>query len=251
MTLRTDDWRPGGECVLGVWAHPDDETYLSAGLMTRTVRAGGRVVCAHATLGERGTDDPARWPPDRLGALRARELQDALAALGVREHETFGYPDGGCDAASGRFAVQRLEELIDEIRPDVVVTFGPDGITGHPDHAAVSRWATAAWRAVGSGTLLYATSTRSFLRRHRALHARLGLLDDHAHSVPDRCVAVSVRLSADELDTKRRALAAHASQTVALATAMGEQQYRHWYDVESFRLPRADDLRSAIGSRSA
>ena len=56
--------------VLGIWAHPDDETYLFRGFMARTVRDGGRGVCVHATAGERGTDDARCWPPDRLGPHR-------------------------------------------------------------------------------------------------------------------------------------------------------------------------------------
>ena len=69
--------------LLGVWAHPDDEIYLSAGLMAATRAAGHRVVVATATRGEHGTDDPVEWPPARLAALRARETVEALAVLGV------------------------------------------------------------------------------------------------------------------------------------------------------------------------
>ena len=54
--------------VLGVWAHPDDETYLSAGLMAQAVRDGDRVVCITATRGEGGSLDEERWPPETMGA---------------------------------------------------------------------------------------------------------------------------------------------------------------------------------------
>jgi hypothetical protein len=70
--------------VLGVWAHPDDETFLTAGLMALARAGGYRVVCATATRGEHGTDDPDRWPPARLGRLREYELAAALAALDVQ-----------------------------------------------------------------------------------------------------------------------------------------------------------------------
>src|SRR3954463_15396505 len=59
--------------VLGIWAHPDDEAFLSAGLMAAVRDAGNRVVCVTATSGELGTDDPIRWPPHRLGAVRRHE----------------------------------------------------------------------------------------------------------------------------------------------------------------------------------
>ena len=71
--------------VLGVWAHPDDEAYLSAGLMATASEAGRRVVVATASWGERGTDDPRRWPPHRLAARRRGELARSLAAVGVQQ----------------------------------------------------------------------------------------------------------------------------------------------------------------------
>ncbi|MGY1602174.1 PIG-L deacetylase family protein [Geodermatophilus sp. SYSU D00815] len=66
--------------VLGVWAHPDDEAYLSAGLLAAAVATGDRVVVATATRGEGGLDDPAG------DVVRARELAASLAAVGVTEH---------------------------------------------------------------------------------------------------------------------------------------------------------------------
>lgn len=236
--------------LLGIWAHPDDEAYLSAGLMARTAGAGGRVVCVHATLGERGTDDPVRWPPDRLGPHRRVELRTCLARLGVHESHLLGYPDGGCDEIDPFEAIERIVAVIDEVRPDVLVTFGPDGITGHPDHITVSRWATAAWCREPSGTLLYATSTESFMRRFHDVHRRLGLLAADAPRVGDDEVAERVELTPEELDLKRRALAAHASQTVSLAAAMGEQTYRRWYDIETFRAPTRHELEmcAAVGT---
>lgn len=246
MDTTRHDWRPRGETVLGVWAHPDDEAYLSAGLMARTIRSGGRVVCRHATRGEQGTADPQAWPPDRLAAHRTSELAASLAALGVAEHAFLGYRDGECAEVPLAEVVPPLVELMRQVRPDYVVTFGPDGITGHPDHVAVSRWVTAAWRASGLGQLRYAATTRSFLRRYAAVHERLGLLPADAPAVPDEQVALAVRLTGPELDVKRAALAAHASQTEALAAAMGEQTYRHWYTVEAFRAATPAELEAVV-----
>src|SRR3712207_6566937 len=146
--------------VLGVWAHPDDEAYLSGGLMALARDGGSRVVCVTATHGELGTPDPEAWPPRQLAAERARELARCLAVLGVSEHRWLGYRDGECPAAPASEAVGELCEVIDEVAPDTVVTFGPDGITGHPDHQAVSAWVTAAFdRAAAPGArLLYAAA---------------------------------------------------------------------------------------------
>ncbi len=238
------DWHPIGETVLGIWAHPDDEAYLSAGLMARAVRAGGRVVLRHATRGERGTPDPDTWPPDRLAMVREREAVASLAELGVTDHGFLGHTDGGCAAVAPAAAVGGLAKLIETVRPDVVVTFGPDGITGHPDHVTVSRWVTAAWCAAGHGRLLYAVSTRSFARRFATAHRRLGLTSVGA-TMPDDVVTLAVRLTEEELDRKRAALAAHSSQTDGLAATMGEQTYRRWYDVEAFRAPTVAELDTA------
>src|SRR3954449_1481005 len=66
--------------VLSVWAHPDDETYLCAGLMADAIRRGNRVVCVTATRGELGSTDEERWPPGpALAEVRTQELMAALA----------------------------------------------------------------------------------------------------------------------------------------------------------------------------
>ena len=82
--IATDLARPATRTgtLLGIWAHPDDEAYLSAALMFTARRAGQRVVVVTATRGELGTDDPATWPPDRLAATREREMAASLLADG-------------------------------------------------------------------------------------------------------------------------------------------------------------------------
>ena len=82
--------------VLGIWAHPDDEAYLSGGLMALASDLGSRVVCVTATRGELGTPDPETWPPQRLAAERSVELVRCLEVLGVSEHHWLGYRDGRC-----------------------------------------------------------------------------------------------------------------------------------------------------------
>lgn len=71
--------------ILGIWAHPDDETYLSGGLMAAAVDHGQRVACVTATRGRRGTEGLDRGSPERLAELRGRELAAALELLGVHQ----------------------------------------------------------------------------------------------------------------------------------------------------------------------
>ena len=107
--------------LLGHWAHPDDEAYLSAGLMATAVQAGHRVVVVTATAGELGTSDPEQWPPGRLAPLRRREMTASLAALGVTEHTWLDYPDGGCAAIPDDIAIAEIADVIAAVAPDSLV----------------------------------------------------------------------------------------------------------------------------------
>ncbi|MFC8043009.1 PIG-L deacetylase family protein [Nocardia sp. NPDC057353] len=229
---------PGTGPVFGIWAHPDDEVYLSGGLMAAARAAGRRVVCVTATRGEHGTDDPERWPPERLAAIRDAELTASLAALGVTEHHQLGLPDGNCVRQPFDAVVARLAGIVAEVRPEVVLTFGPDGFTGHPDHRMVSAWAEAARnRAAPNARLLFARVTAEFADTWRHLYDRLGMFasDDLPwRAAPDR-VAVRLRLDDAAADRKLVALRAQASQTAQLTALLGEETMRAWAcSVETF-----------------
>lgn len=235
--------------ILGIWAHPDDEAYLSAGLMARATRAGHRVVVVTATYGEHGTDDPGRFPPSRLARRRRREMAASLAELGVREHHWLGYPDGGCADVPTEHAVAEVSRIVDEVRPDTIVTFGPDGLTGHPDHRTVSAWATEAWRSVHrEARLWYATLLTSFHERWAAVNDQVGLfmspVDAPSTSV-DEAAAV-VQCDGWLLDAKFAALRAHSSQTASFVDELGAATYRQWWAAEAF----VDATRVLVGARS-
>ena len=223
--------------ILGVWAHPDDEAYLSGGLMAMASDAGARVACVTATRGELGTPDPVSWPPDRLAAVREAELARSLRILGVTEHEWLGYPDGGCATVPPGEALARLCDVMDRVRPDTVVTFGPDGHTGHPDHQTVSAWTTAAFdRAAPPGArLLYSTVPAWRVPRWKALDDSLGVyLPGYPVTTPSEFLAVDLVLPPDVVTRKVRALAAQTTQTAGLIAAMGIDRYTAWVGDESF-----------------
>ena len=223
--------------VLGVWAHPDDEAYLSGGLMAMARDSGARVVCVTATRGELGTPDPEAWPPQRLAVERTSELARCLEVLGVREHHWLGYRDGGCAAVPVAEGAEHLCDLIDDVRPDTVVTFGPDGITGHPDHQAVSAWATAAFdRAARPGArLLHAAVAERRVPRWSALDDSLGVyLPGYPVAVADERLALDLQLSWDVAECKVRALMAQTTQTAGLIAALGVDRYTAWVGEESF-----------------
>ncbi|HEY7226308.1 MAG TPA: PIG-L family deacetylase [Micromonosporaceae bacterium] len=223
--------------ILGVWAHPDDEAYLSGGLMAIARDAGARVACVTATRGERGTPDPVAWPPEGLAAAREAELACSLHVLGVTEHEWLGYPDGGCAKVPPDEAVARLCDVIDRVRPDTVVTFGPDGYTGHPDHQAVSAWTCGAFReaAPAGARLLHAAVTHGWARAWSTIHRELDVFQDgYPSTVDDERIAVELVLDDRTLDRKVRALAAQVSQTSGLIARLGMRRYKRWVGQESF-----------------
>jgi LmbE family N-acetylglucosaminyl deacetylase len=238
--------RPLPRRLLGVWAHPDDEAYLSAGLMARVRAAGGQVTVVTATRGEKGTDDPADYDQDHFGALREYELRRSLATLDVTDVRFLDLRDGECDVADDESTVASIADVIAEVRPDTIVTFGPDGMTGHSDHRAVSRWTTEAHRRTSSGELLYATVTHDWAAQHRRMNADLGVYadcpDGRPVTVGRRAVALECALTDAELDVKRLALAAHGTQTAGLAATIGEETYRTWWGQERFRRPTPMEL---------
>ncbi|MCE3553870.1 PIG-L family deacetylase [Pseudonocardia sp. RS11V-5] len=223
--------------VLGVWAHPDDEAFLSAGLMAAATEAGNRVVCVTATLGEHGTAEPERWPPERLAAVRAHELRASLAVAGVTEHHLLGLVDGTCAAQPHDALVWRLAGIVGAVAPDTIVTFGPDGMTGHEDHQTVSAWATEA-RALAAprARLLYATTTEEFVQRWEPAREAFDvfLVDGLPLRTPASALAAELRLTPAEVDRKIVALRAQASQTGGLIAAVGEERFRQWWSTEAF-----------------
>jgi LmbE family N-acetylglucosaminyl deacetylase len=237
--------------ILGIWAHPDDEAYLSGGLMALARDHGSRVVCATATRGELGTGDPDAWPPQRLAEARAGELARCLEILGVTEHHWLGYRDGGCAAVPAPDAVARLSDLIARVGPDTVLTFGPDGITGHPDHRTVSAWTTAAFdRAAPAGArLLYAAVADRRAARWGPLNQRFAIFEPgYPVTTPAARLAVDLVLDADTAARKVRALAAQATQTAGLIEAMGVDRYTAGVgEVSSAQRPRPGRSAGVVG----
>jgi LmbE family N-acetylglucosaminyl deacetylase len=202
--------------ILSIWAHPDDETYLAGATMAAAAAAGQRVVCVSLTAGELGTPDPAAWPPERLGPLRRREAAAAMAALGVTEHRVLELPDGGLADMDPSDGAAVVRAIIDEVQPDAILTFGPDGMTHHGDHVATSRWVTDAWDAAGRpGRLLHATATDEHQAAFSQRYEEWGvyMTDERPVGTPVSQLALQVVASGAALDQKLAALAAMASQT--------------------------------------
>lgn len=136
--------------LMGIFAHPDDESLGTGGTLAKYAAEGIETYLVTATRGEHGWHGEAHtYPgPDALGALREQELRAACDVLGVRRLDFLDYIDGDLDQAEPGAAIERIVTLLRQVRPQVVMSFGPDGAYGHPDHIAISQFATAALACV-------------------------------------------------------------------------------------------------------
>ncbi len=185
--------------LLALYAHPDDESFAVGGALARYAAQGVSITLVCATRGEAGQiADPSLATPETLGAVREQELRCACRELGVEELIFLDYRDSGMAGspenqhpqafanASAEAVVPRLVAIIRAVRPDVVITFEPNGGYGHPDHKAIHRHGVAAFHAAGDptrypelgapfqpGRLFYSSLPRSFfLELLRRMEAR-------------------------------------------------------------------------------
>jgi LmbE family N-acetylglucosaminyl deacetylase len=138
-------------CVL---AHPDDESMGFGGTLARYAAEGVETFLVTATRGERGWFGRPEENPGltALGRLREAELRAAARVLGLHEPVLLDYLDGELDQADHDQAVTRIAREIRRSKPDVVLSFGHDGLYGHPDHVAICQFTTAAVVAAADET---------------------------------------------------------------------------------------------------
>ncbi len=134
--------------ILAVFAHPDDETTVSP-LLAKYAAEGHDVYLVTVTSGQMGisnTDIPAG---PQLGAVREKELRCAAARLGIHQPFLLQFEDGNVARSEALASiVKRLREIVNKVKPDVIITFGPEGVSGHPDHRIVGAAASEVfqWR---------------------------------------------------------------------------------------------------------
>jgi LmbE family N-acetylglucosaminyl deacetylase len=222
--------------LLAVFAHPDDESFATGGTLARYAQAGVRVVLACATRGEAGiVHEEGVPPPKDMGKVREEELRCACRVLGVEELRFLDYRDSGIAGAPDNDhpraliradpeeVVSRIVALFREFRPEVVVTFGPDGGYGHPDHIAIHNHTRVAWERADAlerppRKLYYLARPRGALRRLRLKMWELGLIDRppdeeeiERFGLPDDQVTTQLDIR-PYLEVKRQALRCHRTQ---------------------------------------
>jgi LmbE family N-acetylglucosaminyl deacetylase len=231
--------------VLGVWAHPDDDIYLSAGLMAAAVDAGQRVVDVTATHGEGGSMDEEKWPPATMGDVRTSELLRSLDVLGVKEHHFLEGPvdidmDTGLDPAGA----EQVRQIMKDVGPDTVLTFGPEGMTGHVAHQDVSRWTGEAFNEVARpGARLYHAVFPTSLGEEWL--EKLAPFDIFRPGTPnvvaDDAIDLYFELTSGLLDRKIASIKEHASQIEALYEVFGDEGFRRFMAKEGFVLAATKD----------
>ena len=140
-------------CLMGIFPHPDDESLGMGPAFARYAAEGVETHLLCATRGERGwsgppDDDPG---PAALGRRREDELRCACQALGIADLRLLGYLDGEVDRADPARIVGDIVAHLRRARPQVVVTFSPDGSYGHPDHIALAQFVAAALVCAADG----------------------------------------------------------------------------------------------------
>src|SRR6478735_4007904 len=131
--------------LLCVVAHPDDESLGMGGALAKSAAQGVTTHLVTATRGERGRFGDGEAPgPEVVGRAREQELLAAARELGIADVRVLGYPDGGVAGVDWSEAIETIAGHIRRVKPHVVITFGPDGAYGHPDHIAIGQMTTAA-----------------------------------------------------------------------------------------------------------
>ena len=241
MIKTRDDIRKLGT-ILGIWAHPDDETFSMAGIMAVAAANDQTVIIITATRGEQGVQDESRWPQAQLADIRTRECEEAFKILGIKNHHWLDYPDGGCTELPQREAIERVAGYIRRYDPDTILTFGPDGMTGHPDHQTISRWATAAAALAKTRAKIYhAIQTFEQYEGLVEIDKKFNIfwnIDKPAVCETGQC-AIHFELDDDIYEKKLAALRAMASQQEGMMKLFGDSLHLS-FGHEAFTEKRAD-----------
>src|SRR2546427_7641312 len=201
--------------LLLVMAHPDDESMGAGGLVLRHTRAGIATQLICATYGEKGWNGNATGAKrEDLAEIRAKELEEAAAALALSGVELWDYPDGGVSQADHPQITNRITDQIARLRPRAVVGWGPDGGYGHPDHIWIGACTDAAIVALDEAErpALYHLAVDQPLAEFYREAMRLGASNGGLALQPQDSVDIVIELHADEVMMKLRAIDCHQSQ---------------------------------------
>lgn len=223
--------------ILGVWAHPDDETFTSCGIMAAAIANGQKVICITATKGESGVQDESKWPASQLAKIRTIEQQAVLRLTGVNEYHWLDFEDGHCIEHEDK-GVKLVSQFIDKYAPDTILTFGGDGFTGHEDHKAVHRWVNKAVKLADHKPNVYnAVCTESQYQDHLCdLDKKLNIFFNLSEPklVDESVCDINFYLTAELSELKYQAIRAMPSQTQLMTSFFDKNTIIKAYSKETF-----------------
>ena len=179
--------------LLGLFAHPDDETFCCGGTLARYVAEGAEAMVVSFTSGQAGQiRDATAATRQSLPGVRRRELEEACHRLGVQKVRCLDYVDGTLQDADHAELLAQATTLLEDFRPDVVVTFGNDGASGHPDHVTVGAVVTEACRAWHPVRLFHSHFPRSRMLMRDRLAGWLVQMSERFHGGSEFVQAMSI-----------------------------------------------------------
>lgn len=132
--------------LLAVFAHPDDETFRVGGTLALLAQRGVKVQVLTATRGEAGScGQPPLCSQEELPDVREKELRCACRALGLQPPMLLNYQDGKLAEINREGIVSEIAIVIEKLLPQIMISFGEDGLSGHPDHVAMNSFALDAF----------------------------------------------------------------------------------------------------------
>jgi LmbE family N-acetylglucosaminyl deacetylase len=190
--------------LLAVFAHPDDETFRCGGTLALLTQRGVHVQVLTATRGQAGSlGDPPLCIPEELPAMRENELRCACSALGLFPPILLNYQDGQLAEADPELLTTQILSFVHELCPQIMLSFGADGLSGHPDHIAIGRAAAEAFRRAEDVSALYTLAVP------RSLAVTLGM--KQIRPVPDEAITLTVDVSS-VWEAKMNAIHCHRTQ---------------------------------------
>ncbi|HEX5690034.1 MAG TPA: PIG-L family deacetylase [Roseiflexaceae bacterium] len=139
--------------ILGLFAHPDDEVFVAGGTLAKYAAEGAEIMVISSTRGQAGQIRDSTIATRRtLGAVREQELRLSATRLGVQHALCWDYDDGTLQTLDSELLIRDAVAAIRDFRPDIVLSFGPDGGYGHPDHIVMCQVAAEAVRRAGDPT---------------------------------------------------------------------------------------------------
>jgi LmbE family N-acetylglucosaminyl deacetylase len=209
--------------LAAVYAHPDDDTNGIGGLLAANADRIDYTLI-DCTSGEAGEiADPSLATRENLAQVREQEERDAITALGITDaHIHFlSHPDGGLADVPREQLIEEVTVILRDARPQIVITFGPEGVTRHADHIAAGEVGTAAFHrlrdeGVPVQRLYYIALPKTLLDRFwNALLARGRVVNPDApfmpQGIPDDRIDFRVEMG-DAIDRKIAAIEAHRTQ---------------------------------------